>query len=89
MYGSWDESAWNVLAADSRWHQLEVRYKIHATQGYHEVWIDGAPAHRSAGLNSDVFSGAPAGKLHLGSSLGLREGTHANYFVDDVTIEKF
>lgn len=89
VYGGWDESVWTNLAADSKWHQLEVRYKIHATEGYHQVWIDGAPAHQSAGLNSDVFNGAPAGTLHLGSSQNLREGTNANYFVDDVTIGKF
>ncbi|MFB3787125.1 MAG: hypothetical protein ACE15F_12240 [bacterium] len=88
MPGSWDESGWAVLAADDEWHKLEVQYKIHATEGWHHVKIDGVLVHQSDGLDSDVFPGVFAGEMRLGDSLSLRAGMDANYFVDEVLIEK-
>jgi len=86
VYAGWDEIRWTPLAADDRWHRIEVRFHLHASEGYHQVWIDNTLVHTSTGLATDVFKGKYVGRLQVGTSTALRAGVNGTYYIDDVIV---
>ncbi|HQH71178.1 MAG TPA: fibronectin type III domain-containing protein, partial [bacterium] len=84
--GGWDEGTWNYLAADSNWHRLEIQFKIHDTEGYHRVLIDGHVVYEAARLSTNALGGRGAVSLSVGNISGLRTGVNNSFYLDDARV---
>ena len=65
------------------WHWVEAHYKIHATAGIIEVWVDGVQVLNLTGQNTSYSGGSTISLAGLGNLLGAY-GLTASY--DDIYI---
>lgn len=86
IWGDWNMSNWVKLTSDTKWHKIEVQFKIHSTDGYHKIYIDDTLVHSAYGLDTNAVSGQGVGQLQIGPSTSLRSGTSGDLFMDNARV---